>query len=479
MMPPKPFKKRKPDIDFTLRRVFKKTTFRSVQRQVIEAALEGHDVYLQAATGLGKSLCFQLPAVQVEYGITIVVSPLLSIMSNQVDALLEAGINAATLNSTVGYEDKLKIFRDLECGHPKIRLLYVTPELCATQNFRKKLEIVYRQRELNRIVIDEAHCISEWGHDFRPAFKLLSMFKTEYPLVPITAVTATATDRVREDIVTILRLPPPPTLKMYLLSTARSSLHYEVRFKNDEANILEDFLSWLRSVHQRRQERDLPEGERSDAVSGIIYCQRRQSCEELAAALRDNGIGAKCYHAGLTNDEKEEVARSWLVDKPGYDVIVATTAFGMGIDKPNVRFVVHWQVSKSFEGYYQEAGRAGRDGKAARCILYYSREDRDRTQYLVNLEASKKRSGTTLGETLGKVQSFASLISYCESTDICRHQAICDYFSDPEKPVCEWACDYCKDKDALKRAKMLGLAEEEWVSTQREVGAYTVRYEIE
>lgn len=141
----------------------------------------------------------------------------------------------------------------------------------------------------------------EWGHDFRPAFKQLSMFRTEYPLVPITAVTATATDRVREDIVSILRLPPPPTLKMFLLSTARSNLHYEVRFKNDEANILEDFLSWLRGVHKRRQERGCPEGERVDAVSGIIYCQRRQNCEELAAALRENGIGAKCYHAGLTS----------------------------------------------------------------------------------------------------------------------------------------------------------------------------------
>lgn len=143
---------------------------------------------------------------------------------------------------------------------------------------------------------------SEWGHDFRPAFKLLSMFKMEYPLVPITAVTATATDRVREDIVTILRLPPPPVLKMFLLSTARTNLHYEVRFKNDEANILDDFLSWLRGVHRRRQERGCPEGERPDAVSGIIYCQRRQHCEELAAVLRDNGIGAKCYHAGLQSE---------------------------------------------------------------------------------------------------------------------------------------------------------------------------------
>ncbi|KAF8474900.1 P-loop containing nucleoside triphosphate hydrolase protein [Kalaharituber pfeilii] len=473
-MPPK---KRKPDIDFTLRRVFQKSAFRSVQRQVIEAALEGHDVYLQAATGLGKSLCFQLPAVQAEHGITIVVSPLLSIMSNQVDALIQANVKAAALNSTVGYEEKLEIFKDLECGHPTIRLLYVTPELCTTQNFRSKLAIVYKQRELNRIVIDEAHCISEWGHDFRPSFKQLSMFKTEYPLVPVTAVTATATGHVREDIISILRLPPPPTLKMFLLSTARSNLHYEVRFKNDQANILEDFLGWLKGVHKRRHERCKLNGERADAVSGIIYCQRRQTCEELAATLRDNGIGAKSYHAGMTNDEKEEVSRSWQTDKPGYDVIVATTAFGMGIDKLNVRFVVHWQIAKSFEGYYQEAGRAGRDGKAARCILYYSREDRDRTQYLVNLEASRKKPNAD--ETIGKIQSFAALVAYCEDTDHCRHQTICKYFGDQEEPRCDNACDYCKDKEALKKAKRLGLAEEEWVSTQREEGAYRDYYHLE
>ncbi|KAF8252820.1 ATP-dependent DNA helicase [Wilcoxina mikolae CBS 423.85] len=464
------------DIDFALRKVFKKDSFRSVQRQVIEAALDGHDVYLQASTGLGKSLTFQLPAVVVDHGTTIVISPLLSIMANQVEALLVAGIKAGRLDSTITQQEKNAIFKDLECGHPSLRLLYVTPELCETQNFRNKLRIVYQQGELNRIVIDEAHCISEWGHDFRAAFKKLYWFKTEFPNVPMMAVTATATARVRKDIVKILRLPPPPKLQMFLLSTSRANLHYEIRYVNDQINPLDDLLKWLNGVYKRRKSRE-DSGERYSAVSGLIYCQRRQTCEDVARELRNQGIGARPYHAALENQEKNDTTSNWLLDKPGYDIIVATTAFGMGIDKPNVRFVVHWELSKSFEGYYQEAGRAGRDGNAARCILFYSRESRDRTAWLLSKEASKKNPPTT--ESASRVNSFQELVNYCENTSTCRHDAISQYFGDVEPPECDFACDICKDRQSVVAAKRTGLAAEEWVSTQRESGSLYGGYEYD
>lgn len=228
-------------------------------------------------------------------------------------------------------------------------------------------------------------------------------------------------------------------------------------------------MGWLREVYKRRellQDR----GMRASAVSGIVYCRARQKCEDLAKELRDNGVGARPYHAGLSNHEKEDITTSWLQDKPGYDVIVATTAFGMGIDKPSVRFVVHWQMAKSFESYYQEAGRAGRDGKAARCILYYSREDRDRTQYLVSLEASRSTSVSV--ERLGRAKSFQALTNYCEDISTCRHLAISEYFGDMKSPKCDFACDYCKDANALRRANRKMLLDEEWISTQRGSGSF-------
>lgn len=305
--------------------------------------------------------------------------------------------------------------------------------------------------------------MAEWGHDFRTSFHQLSFFRSEYPAIPITAVTATATAQVRDDIIRVLRLPPD-RLKMFLLSTSRVNLHYEIRYTNDTVDQLGNLVNWLKAVYQRREGR-LGATQRVSSVPGIIYCSSRQTCEDVAKELRNQGIGARPYHAGLDNQEKEDTSTNWLRDEKGYDVVVATTAFGMGVDKPNVRFIVHWQLPKSFEGYYQEAGRAGRDGNAARCILYYSREGRSRMQYFIAQEAGRKKPPTKMSQ--GRLRSFQTLVDYCEDTSTCRHRTIAKYFMEQEVPMCDYACDICKDATAVKKAKMNTLANEEWVSSQK------------
>ncbi|KAI1766519.1 ATP-dependent DNA helicase [Hypoxylon sp. FL1150] len=467
------------DLDFTLRRQFNKTNFRPFQREIIQAALDGNDVFVQAATSFGKSLCFQLPAV-MNQGITIVVSPLLSLMMNQVEALRAADIDASSLNSNTSLKEKDRIINDLKTGHPRTRLLYVTPELCAQDRFRDHISTVHRQKELARVVIDEAHCISEWGHDFRKDFKRLAWFREKFPDVPIMCLTATANGQVRNDILSILGLDvSPQRLRTFTMTAHRPNLHFEIRYTRDEDDIrLEDFLKWLRGVYRRRAASERKNeldasGQRVDNVPGIIYINSRAECESLASQLREQGIGAQPFHAMLSNDTKERVLGNWVSNKPGYDIIVATTAFGMGIDKNNVRFVVHWRIPKSFEGYYQEAGRAGRDGNAAFCFLYYSREDRDRVRN--HIKRDRERSQSLSGNNFeAREQSLIALATYCETVNECRHKLICSYFGENEVPVCDYACDFHKDSAGLQRRRNKGLASEEWVSTQMEEGHFEV-----
>ena len=336
--------------------------------------------------------------------------------------------------------------------------------------FRSRLRIVYEQRELSRIAIDEAHCISEWGHDFRPSFQQLSFFKREFPDVPMICLTATATPRVRQDIMSTLGLNPKG-MKLFTMSTSRPNLHYEVRFKSDDCDHYDDFLCWLQKSNLKRISR-VGTSSKSKPLSGIIYTIFRKDCEQLASRLCADGIGAKPYHAGLSSGEKEVHLQGWVKRLPGYEIIVATTAFGMGIDKDDVRFVVHWQIPKSFEGFYQEAGRAGRDGKAALCIMYYSREDRDRAIYLQNRDQQRRLNSKVSGSTdypqaKSRAESLQALINYCEAISRCRHSMISQYFGGDDTPLCDYACDWHKDKEALIRRKEKGLASEEWCSTQR------------
>ncbi|KAK7980045.1 hypothetical protein PG989_012502 [Apiospora arundinis] len=473
------------DLEFTLRSQFNKTEFRPQQRDIIQAALDQKDVFVQAATSFGKSLCFQLPAV-IDQGITIVVSPLLSLMMNQVEALRAADINARSLNSNTPIPERDEIYRDLKSGHPRIRLLYVTPELCSQDRFRDRLKVVHEQKELARVAIDEAHCISEWGHDFRKDFKLLKWFRESFADVPIMCLTATANAAVRKDVLAILGLgKEPDRLRSFTMTAHRPNLHLEIRYTQDEDDHrIADFTKWIRGVYARREtewrKNELGTvGERIDNVPGIIYTISRDECESLAASLRAEGLGAQPFHAKLTKDNKEKTLANWVSNVPGYDIIVATTAFGMGIDKMNVRFVCHWRLPKSFEGYYQEAGRAGRDGNAAYCFLYYSREDRDRVSSMVmrdRVQAMGSGGSGAGGGAAGasnfeaRVHSLRALAEYCESTDACRHRLICKYFGESQVPECDYACDYHKDAADLRRRFVRGLASEEFVSTQRDEG---------
>lgn len=365
--------------------------------------------------------------------------------------------------------------KDLGTGHPLTRLLYITPESCGLDYIRHHLEKCHEQKELARIAIDEAHCISEWGFDFRPAFKELKWFRERFPDVPIMCLTATATSVVREDIMKTMGMHEDYT-KLFVMTTARANLHYEIRFKRDDSDHFDDFLQWLQGVYRRRRESRAEElkekGERIDNVPGIIYALTRQECVDVAARLVSKNIGAKPYHAGLSQDIKQETLTKWVDNKPGYDIIVATTAFGMGIDKENVRFVVHWSIPKSFEGYYQEGGRAGRDGRASACIMYYSREDRDRAISMIQHAQSKDKTGKKKANFKAQMKSLEYLAEYAESTEMCRHEMICKYFGEKDAPVCTWACDWHKSASALKQRKKDGLASEEWVSTQREMGAF-------
>ncbi|KAI9199510.1 P-loop containing nucleoside triphosphate hydrolase protein [Polychytrium aggregatum] len=502
------------DLVETLSRVFKLERFRGNQEEIIKATLEGKDCFVLMPTGGGKSLTYQLPAVLSD-GVSIVVSPLLALIQNQVGALVDLNIHAATLNSTIKQKDKNIILKELSSKQPSIKLLYVTPELMATENFRGILKRLHQGGMLARLVVDEAHCISEWGHDFRDDYRKLSYFKNTFSDVPVMALTATATASVRRDIVRQLALAPDHLV--FVSSFNRINLYYEVRFKDQDNDPYTDVHKFLKAVYENRRRRlqQVSRNERVDGVCGIIYCSTRKMCDEVAERLRDDSIRAQSYHAGLSPSVRKQILEAWtktssripLMQPPPptlaftsqnhpnpvdlsavegaasnegeagssdaipeiVDIVVATISFGMGIDKSDVRFVIHWDMPKSLESYYQESGRAGRDGKASRCILYYSHQDRDRISYLIQTESQAVDSATKSDRTLrakqveNSMESFKKVIEFCENTKLCRHVFICRYFGESlsESPtqkdldiVCpNKRCDVCKDPAALEKAK--------------------------
>src|SRR6266568_2661051 len=392
------------DLSATLKKHFGYDEFRPLQREIIQDALAGRDVFVLMPTGGGKSLCFQLPALTRD-GLTIVVSPLISLMKDQVDALQTSGIPATYLNSTVDREEAKARWRGLHRGD--YRLLYVAPERLMLDTFL--------ERALNwniaQFAIDEAHCISEWGHDFRPEYRELKKLRKHFPDVPIMALTATATERVRADVIKELKLRDP---RFYLASFNRSNLIYRVVPKTEP---YEQLLAFIRSRPND---------------SGIIYCASRKSTESLARNLNEDGVSAKPYHAGLTTAERTKHQDAFLRDD--VRVVTATIAFGMGINKPNVRFVVHYDLPKNLEGYYQETGRAGRDGLPSECLLLFSASDVAKQLHFIDEKSEKEAR-------IARAQ-LQQMVHYAETRE-CRRATLLEYFGERFSQIPCDGCDNC------------------------------------
>src|SRR6184192_3321556 len=392
------------DLALPLKRHFGHDQFRPLQQEIIRDVLAKRDVFVLMPTGGGKSLCFQLPALMRD-GLTIFVSPLISLMKDQVDALQTSGISATFLNSTLEREDAKARWRGLHRG--EYRMLYVAPERLMLETFLERA----LSWNIAQIAIDEAHCISEWGHDFRPEYRELKKLRKHLPDVPVMALTATATERVREDIIKELKLREP---RCYVASFNRPNLTYRVVPKSAP---YEQLLAFIESRPND---------------SGIVYCASRKSTDSLARNLNEDGISAKPYHAGLTSVERTKHQESFLRDD--VRVITATIAFGMGINKPNVRFVVHYDLPKNLESYYQETGRAGRDGLPGECVLLFSASDVAKQLHFID-EKSEKEA------TIARTQ-LQQMVHYAETRE-CRSTTLLEYFGETFSQVPCNGCDNC------------------------------------
>ncbi|GFP99008.1 ATP-dependent DNA helicase q-like 3 [Phtheirospermum japonicum] len=338
-----------------LRWHFGYSDFRGKQLEAIQAVLSGRDCFCLMPTGGGKSMCYQIPAL-AKQGIVLVVSPLIACQENQVMALKEKGIAAEYLSSTQTAKAKNEIYEKLDSGKPSLRLLYVTPELIATAGFMAKLTKIHGRGLLSLIAIDEAHCVSTWGHDFRPSYRKLSSLRNHLPGIPVLALTATAVPKVQEDVMRSLCLRNPLVLKS---SFNRPNIYYEVRYKDLLDDPYSDLCNYLKTHGNN---------------CAIVYCLERSACDEMALHLSNNGISCAAYHAGLNSKLRSSVLDDWISSKT--QVVVATVAFGYGIDRKDVRVVCHFNIPKSMESFYQESGRAGRDQLPSRSLLYYGVDDR-------------------------------------------------------------------------------------------------------
>ncbi|HWR02142.1 MAG TPA: DNA helicase RecQ [Chlorobaculum sp.] len=388
-----------------LHKVFGFRSFRPNQLEIVQALLDGRDLFAVMPTGGGKSLCYQLPAVLLP-GTALVVSPLISLMKDQVDGARANGIRAAFLNSSLEPSAQSAVTRSLLSG--SLDLLYVAPERFALDHFRDLL----RRARISMVVIDEAHCISEWGHDFRPDYLSLSSIVGILPGIPVAAFTATATHRVQQDIMGKLRLRDPLVVRA---SFDRPNLSYEVRYKEPGDAQLIGILK------------------KFPGQAGIVYRTSRKSVNDTAAKLRKKGFRALPYHAGLSDQERQQNQEAFIRDE--VDIVVATVAFGMGIDKSNVRFVVHADLPRSIESYYQETGRAGRDGEEARCVMLFSQGDIPKVRFFIDAMLDEEERSRALN-ALSKVVAFAS-------TNVCRRKTLLDHFGELYPLENCASCDVC------------------------------------
>ncbi len=379
--------------------------FRPLQEEIIRCVMAQKDAFVLMPTGGGKSLCFQLPALKMP-GVTLVISPLIALMKDQVDALKADGIPAAFINSTLTRAEIEEIQTEARLG--KIKILYAAPERLIMPEF----QLFLQKTKVSLIAIDESHCISEWGHDFRPDYRNLKKLRRIFPGVPAMALTATATKKVREDIVCQLSLEKA---KIFISSFNRPNLSYAVFPKRDSYNQLVNIL------------------QEHKGESAIIYCFSRKDTESLAVKLCEAGFRALAYHAGLESEVRRTNQEKFIRDEA--DIIVATIAFGMGIDKPDVRLVIHYHLPKSIEGYYQETGRAGRDGLPSQCVLFYSYADAIKQQYFIRqIENEPERQNAS--------QKLDQMVEYCELST-CRRYYLLSYFGEDYKHIKCAGCDSC------------------------------------
>ncbi len=384
-------------IEQSLKQYFGHDTFLVGQLEVISMALDRRDTLVLMPTGGGKSLTYQLPALLLP-GLTVVISPLIALMQDQVDRLHANGISATFINSSLSPDERAR--REEATLRGEIKLLYVAPERILTLSFMTLLNEVQRRFGLSLLAVDEAHCVSEWGHDFRPEYCQLGMLRERFPSTPMLALTATATERVRQDILTQLKLSNP---HIYIGSFNRPNLSYEVRPK--DRNTYRELLKILRTFQD---------------TSVIIYCLARKTVDELSDLLKRDGVRALPYHAGLSSQQRREHQERFIRDDT--PVLVATIAFGMGIAKPDVRAVIHYDLPKTLEGYYQESGRAGRDGLPAQCVLFLNYGDRHRIEFMISEKEDEQEQRIAR-------QQLNQVIAYAEST-VCRRRILLGYFGE-------------------------------------------------